>query len=145
MGFQGFGYKFDQSQFYQLGGLQLTWNIFKGNGNKIKSKQAQLDIDQIKMQYDDTEKQLLLQVTTVYNTYRAALDAMRSANDEVNSTKEVYRMAESRYLQGQALQIEVIDARTQMTSAEIKLSLAQLVVLNKAAELERAMATYTIE
>lgn len=144
VGFQGYGYKFTNDQFYQMGGLQLTWNIFKGNDNKLKSKQAQLDIDAIKTQYDDVEKQLVLQVTTANNTYRAALSALRSASDEVTSTKEVYRLAQSRYLQGQALQIEVIDARTQMTEAEIKYSLAQLAVLTKAAELERVMATYQL-
>lgn len=144
VGFQGFGYKFDQSQFYQVGGLQLSWNIFQGNGNKAKSKQAQLDIDRMKVQYAETEQQLLLQVTTVYNTYRAAIDAMRSAADEVASTREVYRLTESRYRLGQALLLELTDARTQMTSAEIQLSLAQLAVLNKAAELERALATYPI-
>lgn len=144
IGFQGYGYKFTNDQFYQIGGLQLTWNIFKGNDNKLKSKQAQLDIDAIKTQYDDVEKQLLLQVTTANNTYRAALSALHSANDEVMSTREVYRLAQSRYQQGQALQIEVIDARTQMTEAEIKYSLAQLAVLTKAAELERVMATYQL-
>jgi len=42
------------------------------------------------------------------------------------------------------LQIELIDARTEMTNAEIKYSLTQLAVLNKAAELERVMATYQL-
>jgi outer membrane protein TolC len=145
IGFQGYGYKFTNDQFYQLGGLQLKWNIFSGNDNKLKSKQAQLDIDAIQNQYSDAEKKLLLQVRTTYNTYQAALKALRSSNDEVTSTKEVYRLMQSRYIQGSALQIELIDARTEMTTAELKYSLAQLAVLNKAAELERAMATYKLD
>lgn len=144
IGFQGYGYKFDDKQFYQLGGLQLKWNIFQGNDNRLKTKQAQLDIDALKTQYDDVSKQLLLQVTTTYNAYQAAVDALRSAKDEMISTKEVYRLAESRYQQGSALQIELIDARTEMTNAEVKYSLAQLGVLNKAAELERVTATYKL-
>ena len=144
IGFQGYGYKFNDKQFYQLGGLQLHWNIFKGNDNRLKAKQAQIDIDAMKNKYADAEKQLLLQVTTAYNSYQSAIAAIHSANDEVVSTREVYRLAESRYRQGQALQIELTDARTQMTNAEIKYSLAQLTVLNKSAELERAMATYQL-
>ena len=142
IGFQGYGYKFNDKQFYQLGGLQLQWNIFRGNDNKLKTKQAQIDIDAIKNQYDNTEKQMQLQVTTTYNSYQSALDALHSANDEMISTSEVYRLAQSRYMQGAALQLELIDARTEMTNAEVKYSLAQLAVLNKAAELERVMATY---
>jgi outer membrane protein TolC len=144
VGYQGYGYKFNDKQFFQLGGLQLKWNIFNGNNNKLKAKQAQIDIDAIKNIYDDAEKQLLLQVTTTYNTYKSAIEALYSANDEVISTKEVYRLAERRYQEGEALQIELIDARTDMTNAEIKYSLAQLAVLNKAAELERVMATYNL-
>lgn len=144
IGFQGYGYKFNNDQFYQLGGLQLKWNIFSGNDNKLKSKQAQIDIDAIQNSYSDVEKQLLLQVATTFNTYQASLKALRSSNDEVISNKEVFRLVQSRYTQGQALQIELIDARTEMTNAEIKYSLAQLSVLNKAAELERVMATYQL-
>jgi outer membrane protein TolC len=144
IGFQGYGYKFNSNQFFQLGGLQLKWNIFSGNDNKLKARQSRIDIDAINNQYDDAENQLLLQVTTTYNTYQAAVTAMHSANDEVLSNKEAYRLTQSRYQQGEALQIELIDARTEMTNAEIKYSLAQLAVLNKAAELERVMATYQL-
>jgi len=144
IGFQGYGYKFNSNQFFQLGGLQLKWNIFCGNDNKLKARQSRIDIDAIKNQYDDAENQLLLQVTTTYNTYQSAVTAMHSANDEVLSTKEAYRLTQSRYQQGEALQIELIDARTEMTNAEIKYSLTQLAVLNKAAELERVMATYQL-
>ena len=144
IGFQGYGYKFGDNQFYQLGGLQLTWNLFKANDNKLKIKQAQIDIDAIKTQYQDVSNQLALQVTTTYNEYQSALTAMRNANDEVLSTHEAYRLTNSRYLQGQALQIELIDARTQMTNADITASLAQLAVLNKEAELERVTATYSL-
>jgi outer membrane protein len=144
IGYQGYGYKFNDKQFFQLGGLQLKWNIFSGNNNKLKARQAQIDIDAIKNKYDNAEKQLLLQVTTTYNTYQSALEALHSASDEVISTKEVYRLAQRRYQEGEALQIELVDARTEMTNAEIKYSLAQLAVLDKAAELERVMATYKL-
>jgi hypothetical protein len=41
------------------------------------------------------------------------------------------------------LQIELIDARSQLTSARLNYSLAQLAVLTRAAELERVTASYT--
>ncbi len=145
VGFQGFGYKFNDKQFYQLAGLQLNWSIFKGNDNKIKVKQTQNDIDAIKNLYTDAENQLRLQVNTTFNTYKAVLEALNSTADGVASNKEAYRLTELRYKQGQALQIELIDARVQLTGSEIQYSLAQLAVLNKAAELERVMATYNIQ
>ena len=145
IGFQGYGYKFNDKQFYQLGGLQLQWNIFKGRDNKLKAKQATIDIEAIKSQRDDVSKQILLQVTTMYNQYFSVLVALRNINDEVLSTDEAFRLTQSRYLQGEALQIELIDARTQMTNAAINYSLAQLSVLVKSAALERAMATFPLQ
>ncbi len=144
IGFQGYGYHFGDNQFYQLGGLQLTWNLFKANDNRLKVKQDQIDIDAIKTQYQSVSQQLALQVTTAYNEYQSALTAMHNATDEVTSTHEAYRLTNSRYLQGQALQIELIDARTQMTNADITASLAQLAVVNKEAELERVTASYPL-
>jgi outer membrane protein len=145
VGFQGFGYKFFDKQFYQIGGLQLTWNIFKANDNKLKIKQTQLDIEALQNQYTNTERQLQLQVATTYNSYVSALQALQSSNDEVINTKEAYRLTDRKYREGQALQIELTQARIDMTTAEIKYSLAQLAVLNKTAELERVMATYPIQ
>lgn len=144
VGFQGFGFNVFDKQFYQLGGLQLTWNIFKGNDNKLKIKQTQVVINQLHTQYDDVQKQLQLQAATAYNAYVAAIEALKSAQDEVASTKEAYRLTEKKYREGLALQIELIDARTQMTNAEIKYSLAQLNALNKTAEMQRANASYTL-
>lgn len=145
IGFQGFGFNVFDKQFYQLGGLQLTWNIFKGNDNKLKIKQTQADIQQLQTQYNDVEKQLQLQVTTTYNAYLTAVQTLQSAADETESTREAYRLTDKKYREGQALQIELIQARTEMTNAEIKYSLAQLAVLTKSAELERVTAAYTLK
>jgi outer membrane protein TolC len=145
IGFQGFGYDIFNKQFYQLGGLQLTWNIFRANDNKLKVKQTQTGLQQLQTQYDDVQKQLQLQVTTTYNGYITAVQTLQSAADETASTREAYRLTDKKYREGQALQIELVDARVQMTNAEIKYSLAQLAVLNKTAELERVTASYQIK
>lgn len=142
VGFQGYGYKFNDKHFYQLAGLQLNWNIFKGNDNKLKTKQTQLDIDAINTQYDDVQNQLRLQATIVYNNYISSLQSLHSVTDEVESAREAFRVIDKKYKEGLALQLEWIDARTQMTNAEIQYSFKQLHVLNKAAELERVTAAY---
>jgi len=145
IGYQGFGYRFNKDQFFQLGGLQLQWNIFKGSDNKFKIKQTIADIAAINNQYTEAEKQIMLQSATTHNTYKSLLAIMNSIKDEVESAKETYRLVEKKYKESQALQIELIDARTQLTNAEIRLSLAQLAVQNQIVELERVNATYPIQ
>ena len=141
-GFQGYGYKFDDKQFYQLAGLQLQWSLFKGYDNKIKIKETRVAMDALQNKQEEVQHQLNLQATTAFNSYRSAWESLQSNRDEMQSTAEVYRIVEKRWREGQALQIELIDARTQMTHAGIKYSLAQLTVLNRQAELERANASY---
>jgi outer membrane protein len=143
VGFQGFGFRFNGDQFYQLGGLQFKWDLFSANDNKLKIRQSQVDLDALVNQYKDTEQQLTLQVRTTYNNYRSAVQTLQAVQDEVQSTQETYRLAERRFREGQALQIELIDARSQMTNAQLNYSFAQLAVLTRAAELERVTATYT--
>ncbi len=142
IGYQGFGFHFNSDQFYQLGGLQLKWDLFKANDNKYKIRQSQLDLEALNTQYKDVEQQLTLQVRTSANNYRSAIETLQARTDEVQSTQETYRFAERRFREGQALQLELIDARTQLTNAQLNYSLAQLAVLTRAAELERATASY---
>jgi outer membrane protein len=143
IGFQGYGLKFNGDQFYQLGGLQLQMPLFRANDNKYKIRQSELDLEAISNQYQDVEHQLTLQVSTTWNNYRSAVQTLQAINDEVQSNQETYRLMERRFIEGQALQIELLDARTQLTNAQIKYSQAQLSVLTKSAELERVTASYT--
>jgi outer membrane protein len=142
IGFQGFGFRFNGDQFYQLGGLQFKWDLFKANDNKYKIRQSQLDLEALGTQYKDVEQQLTLQVRMSVNNYRSAVQTVQARRDEVQSAQETYRFAERRFREGQALQIELIDARTQLTNAQLNYSLAQLAVLTRAAELERVTASY---
>jgi outer membrane protein TolC len=142
IGFQGFGFRFNSSQFYQLAGVQLLWPLFRAGDNKYKIRQTQIDIASTSDQYRELTQQLTLQVQTVSNDYSSAVEALQSLSDEVSSARETYRLAERRFNEGQALQIELVDARTQMTGAEIRYSLGRLTVLNRAADLERATASY---
>lgn len=142
IGFQGFGFHFDNTQFYQMAGLQLQWQLFKAGDNKYKVSQARIDIESVGEQYKELSQQLTLQVQTAANDYNSAVDALQPLSDEVTSARETYRLTEKRFNEGQALQIELIDARSQMTSAEIRYSLGGLKVLDKAADLERVTASY---
>jgi outer membrane protein TolC len=143
VGYQGYGFHFNGTQFYQLAGIQLSWTLFKANDNKYRIQQAAIDLDAVDEQYRQLSLQLSLEQQTALNNYRSAREALRALADESESAREAYRLAEKRFNAGQALQVELIDARTQMTSAEIRYSLGRLAVLNRAADVERAMAAYT--
>lgn len=142
IGFQGYGLHYNSSQFYQLAGIQLVWPLFKANDNKYKIRQAEIDLRSVHEQAQQLTQQLDLEQETALNNYHSAVEALHALADEVSSARETYRLAERRFNEGQALQIELIDSRNQMTDAEIRYSLGRLALLNRAADLERATAAY---
>jgi len=142
VGYQGFGFHFNSTQFYQLAGVNLVWPLFKANDNKYKIRQARIDIEAIDDQYRDLTQQLTLEQQTTVNNYHSAIEALQALADEAGSAREAYRLVERRFDEGQALQVDLIDARNQYTNAEIRYSLGRLAVLNRAADLERVTATY---
>lgn len=142
VGYQGFGFHFNSTQFYQLAGVNLVWPLFKANDNKYRIRQARIDIDAVDDQYRDLTQQLTLEQQTTVNNYHSAIEALQALADEASSAREAYRLVERRFNEGQALQVDLIDARNQYTSAEIRYSLGRLAVLNRAADLERVTAAY---
>ena len=142
VGYQGFGFHFNSTQFYQLAGVNLVWPLFKANDNKYRIRQARIDIDAVNDQYRDLTQQLTLEQQTTVNNYHSAIEALQALADEAGSAREAYRLVERRFNEGQALQVDLIDARNQYTSAEIRYSLGRLAVLNRAADLERVTAAY---
>ena len=144
VGFQGYGFHFNGSQFYQLAGVQLVWPLFKAGDNKYKIAQARIDIDAVNDQYRELTQQLTLEQQMTVNNYNSALEALTALADETSSSREAYRLAEKRFDEGQALQVELIDARNQLTNAEIRYSLGRLALLNRTADLERVTAAYNL-
>lgn len=142
VGYQGFGFHFNSTQFYQLAGVNLVWPLFKANDNKYRIRQARIDIDAVADQYRDLTQQLTLEQQTTLNNYHSALESLQALADGASSAREAYRLVERRFDEGQALQVDLIDARNQYTSAEIRYSLGRLAVLNRAADLERVTAAY---
>ena len=142
VGYQGFGFHFNGTQFYQLAGVNLVWPLFKAGDNKYKIQQARIDIEAVNDQYRDLTQQMTLEQQTTVNNYHSAIEALQALADGAGSAREAYRLVERRFDEGQALQVDLIDARNQYTNAEIRYSLGRLAVLNRAADLERVTTAY---
>jgi outer membrane protein TolC len=144
LGFQGFGFKLWDKQAYGLLGLQMEVPLYSAGANKLKIEQTQLDLKKLSAQNDEVLKQIQLQIQIAQTNLETAQRALKVNDAEVVSAREYYRLMERRYREGQALQIELTDARTQLTAAELKQTLAQYAVLLRGVELERATGSYEI-
>jgi outer membrane protein TolC len=88
IGYQGFGFHFNGTQFYQLAGINLIWPLFKANDNKYKIQQARIDIDAVDDQYRQLTEQLTLEQQITVNNYNSSFEALLAQADEVSSARE---------------------------------------------------------
>lgn len=145
MGFQGFGFKVWDKQAYALAGIQLELPLYTAGNSKLKIQQTQIELQKVAAQRDEVMQQMQLQTQLAQTNLATTLKTLTVNEAEVTAAREYYRLTERRAREGQVLQIELNDARTQMTNAELKQSLARYTVWLKMVELERATGSYELK
>jgi outer membrane protein TolC len=144
LGSQGFDFAFNDQTRYLLFNLTIDIPIFSGFRNVNKIKQAERDISALQAQQSYAEDQLRLQLQTLINSYRTAVEVYKANETQVVSARRFYGDTFKRYREGQANYIELLDAQTQLLNAQLQLSIAQENILIRLAEIERAQASYPL-
>ncbi len=145
LGSQAFDFKVNNKSVYYFAGLSLEWNIFAGNKNKYKIRQAETDGQVLQSQTSYVEQQLKLQLTISTNSFRAALAEYNAARSQVASSQKYYNDMFRLYKEGQALFIELLDAQNQLITAKLQLNISLFDTWIKAADIERANAGYNLK
>jgi outer membrane protein TolC len=145
LGSQAFRWQFDDQSRYALLGLSFEWSLFAGQRNINKIRQAERDLSATETQYAQAEQQLRLQLRTALNSYQSAWGVFESTAPQVSAARRYYGDIEKRYRAGQASYIEYLDARTELTNAQLQRSLARYQAWAKLAEVERAQASYNLD
>lgn len=139
-GFQGEEYSFTGDDDFVHASLVLQWDIFKGLQNKRKIQQAQVDLKNIQNKKQEVSKQLQLDAINTFYSVEAAAEAIIAAKDELKSTEKVYTIIHKKYKQGQASQLEHIDARTSLLNAQQNLIVKHYDYHIQYADFERKIA-----
>ncbi len=145
IGSQAEGWSFDKRSRYYLAGIQLDIPVFEGNRNRNKISQAWLDIKQAQLNVADVSRQLNVSANVAKNNLRSALETYQSSVTQLNAAASYQRLIEKGYKAGTNSYIETIDARNQLTSARLAVSIDKYNVLIAAAGVEREVANYQIK
>jgi outer membrane protein TolC len=124
-------------------GVQGSWNIFDGLLTYGKVKQARAQLEQSKVTYDDSVRQVELEVATAVSNLRQAAQTVDSAQTGVNVNLEALRLADERLAAGTGTQLDVLNAQTQLTTARSNLVQAQFSYISAVAAYQQATATET--
>jgi len=109
-----------------IAGLQLSWDIFKGN--QVKHKSTAQKFEKIKMQ-EQLNNQLEQGSIEIRKTKRTIQDADYKIKQQIKSVEqadESLRILKNRYEQGLVSTNDVLIAQTQLSEQKLKLAQARL-------------------
>ncbi|HZY81215.1 MAG TPA: TolC family protein [Cyclobacteriaceae bacterium] len=141
IGYQGFEYKFDNSQQYAMVVFSLSWDIFKGGEKKAKTQQARLDYQVAGNKMEQLRRQIELQVIQSHYDRQASEQAWITAQAGVKSAEKNFQIIRSKYNEGQAILLEYLDAQNKYTTSKLTQSLRLFDLLRAEAALQKTIAS----
>jgi len=122
-------------------GATGTWAVWDWGATFGAVKQAKAILEQSKVTLDDDVRQVELEVQQAYANILQGRELVKATEKSVEQADEALRLASARLDAGAGTQLEVLDARTQLTTAQSN-RLQALYTYNAAvAEFDRATAS----
>lgn len=144
LGTQSSTWKWNNKDAYYITGLQMDVPIFNGNRNRLKIKQAELDVKNQEHNLELVTRQLDLAKSEAERQVEAAKLNLDAAGKQLEAAASYQRLIERGFKEGVNTYIETLDALTQYTSAEQFANISLFRWLIALANLERENASYPI-
>lgn len=116
-GNKDFNYQIKANQ-NQYTGLSLNIPIFSRNKNITSIRIAKLDYESAKTGLEQTKQDLLYEVITNYNDFKASLSEFSQAKKQLEADTLAYQAAEKKYDQGMINVVDFYTAKNRMTVTE---------------------------
>lgn len=143
LGSQYQNWEFSQQARYYLFGVQLEVPLFAGFTNRSRVRQGKLDVAHAQLNQNLLSRQIDMGERSARNNLVVAYQDFNSAKAQFTSAASYQRLIDKGYKEGVNTFIETIDARTQLTSAQLQVNITRYRALIAHAQLERAAATYS--
>jgi outer membrane protein TolC len=147
------GYNFNQSS-SELGfartssgrglnyGMSASINLFNGYLQKRNEKNASLEIDKSRLQYDKLNQNIISQLSSLYQTYRTNLELVKLeqqnltvAKQNMDITLEKFKIGSVAPLEFREAQRNYIDANARFTNSQFEAKLAEISLLQLSGKL----------
>lgn len=138
-GFTGSDLAFREDEDYWVASLVAQWEILDF-GRPAARAAAALDVDRAKVAREDLEDRIRLEVRAAWDAARTARDAVATADVRLEASRRTFELVRRRWEEGAASPLELTDARTGFTSAELNRVLTAYRYAIRRVDLERAAA-----
>jgi len=123
-------------------GLSASINIFNGYLQKRNEKNASLQIENSKIQFDKITQNITSQITSLYQTYQTNLELVKLeqenlgvAKQNMDITLEKFRIGSVAPLEFREAQRNYIDANARFTNSQFEAKLAEIALLQLSGKL----------
>src|SRR5438132_1886155 len=122
-------------------GAMGTWAIWDWGATYGQVKQARAILEESKATLDDDVRQAELEVQQAYSNLLQGKELIQSQEKNVEQASEALRLAQARLDAGAGTQLEVLDARVQLTTARSTQPQALCTYNSAVADFDRVTAT----
>jgi len=143
-GIQGEEYQFGRGSNYATVSLLLNWTFFDGGARRAAVRQANAVARKTATQREELSQQVQLEVQQSLDRLNTSADSLATADARADAARAAFRIASRKRDEGVISQVEFIDARSSLTSAELNLNVTRFEVLARQAELDYATAAGTL-
>lgn len=137
-GTQGEDYGFGDGYNFGVASLVFTWRLFDGGADAARVHRARAAERQLVMREEELAQQIRLEVQQAHDRLQTARASLRTAQARADAARAGFRIASRKRDEGVINQVEFIDARSTLTSAELNHVITQFDVLARRTELEYA-------
>ena len=139
-GTQGEQYEFGRGSNFAMVSLLLNWQFFDGGANRAEVRGARAVARQAATRRDEISRQIQLEVQQALDRLVTATDSLDTAKARVEAARAAFRIASRKRDEGVINQVEFIDSRSTLSSAELNLNVTTFEVFARQAELDYATA-----
>jgi outer membrane protein TolC len=132
-----FDSSWDESLEGWFAGVEGSWNIFDGLETAGKVSQARARLAKSKIAYEDSVRQVDIEVQEAYSRLREAQELIESQTKTVEQAREALRLSQARFSAGAGTQLEVFDSRVALNSAQVTELQARYNFIVAVAEIDR--------
>ncbi|HEY0945562.1 MAG TPA: TolC family protein [Opitutaceae bacterium] len=139
-GIQGENYRTGGDANFVQGSLVASVNLWDGRERRSQLQQARIERRRAELELEDTRQQLALQVQQASDEFAAATAAHRTATRRREAARRVFELVTQREREGLVNQLSFLDARNELTRAELNDVVTRQRLFIAAAALDRAAA-----
>ena len=121
-------------------GARVSWTLFEGGAAQARARQRELDIEIAERNFEEARNTIRLGVESAYFNLQANQTNIDTARLAVTQAQEALDLAILRFDAGVGTQLDILNAQSELTDAEVNLVQAIIGYNRSLAEIKRAIS-----